>query len=37
MDGLDRQIYGATHASHDIAAVSGSTMAFIDYGTRGSS
>ena len=33
MDTLDPQTYSSTKASHDIAAVSGSLMAYIDYGT----
>jgi hypothetical protein len=31
MDTLDGQTYASTQSSHDIAAVSGSTMAYIDY------
>ena len=31
LDTLDAQTYSSTIASHDIAAVSGSTMAYIDY------
>jgi hypothetical protein len=31
MDTLDPQTYSSTSASHDIAAVSGPTMAYIDY------
>jgi hypothetical protein len=33
MDTLDPQTYSSTKASHDIAAVSGALMAFIDYST----
>ena len=33
MDTLDPQTYSSTKASHDIAAVSGSLMAYIDYST----
>jgi hypothetical protein len=33
MDTLDAQTYSSTKASHDICAVSGSTMAYMDYGT----
>jgi hypothetical protein len=33
MDTLDSQTYSSTKASHDIAAVSGSLMAFLDYST----
>jgi hypothetical protein len=32
MDTLEPQTYSSTVASHDIAAVSGSTMAYLDYG-----
>jgi hypothetical protein len=32
MDGLTTQTYMSTKASHDIAAVSGDTMAYLDYG-----
>lgn len=31
MDGLNAQTYSSTKSSHDIAAVSGSTMAYLDY------
>ncbi len=31
MDTLDGQTYASTQSSHDIAAVTGSTMAYIDY------
>lgn len=31
MDGLDMQEYGSTSGSHDIAAVSGDLMAYLDY------
>jgi len=33
MDTLDAQTYSSTKGSHDIAAVSGSLMAFLDYST----
>lgn len=32
MDGLESQVYMDTKASHDIAAVSGELMAYLDYG-----
>lgn len=32
MDGLNAETYAATVGSHDITSVSGSTMAYIDYG-----
>jgi hypothetical protein len=32
MDGLTTQTYSSTKASHDIAAVTGDTMAYLDYG-----
>jgi hypothetical protein len=32
MDGVTTQTYSNTKASHDIAAVSGDTMAYLDYG-----
>jgi hypothetical protein len=32
MDGLEEQTYPLTHGSHDITSVTGSTMAFLDYG-----
>jgi hypothetical protein len=32
MDGIERQTYSNAVASHDITAVSGATMAFIEYG-----
>jgi len=31
MDGMNAQTYSSTKSSHDIAAVSGSTMAYLDY------
>lgn len=31
MDGMNAQTYTSTKSSHDIAAVSGSTMAYLDY------
>jgi hypothetical protein len=31
MDGLNAQTYASTKSSHDIAAVSGNTMAYLDY------
>ncbi len=31
MDGLDMQVYDSTTGSHDIAAVSGDLMAYLDY------
>jgi len=31
MDGLDAQTYTSTKSSHDIAAVAGGTMAYLDY------
>lgn len=33
VDTLDQQLYEETSASHDICAVSGSTMAYLDYGS----
>jgi hypothetical protein len=35
IDTLDQQLYEDTVASHDICAVSGSTMAYLDYGALG--
>src|SRR4029077_12063334 len=32
IDGLEEQTYTGTIGSHDIAAVSGGTMAYLDYG-----
>jgi hypothetical protein len=32
IDGLEHQAYAGTHGSHDVTAVSGSTMAYIDSG-----
>jgi hypothetical protein len=34
IDGLEEQVYAGTVGSHDIAAVSGGTMAYLDYGER---
>jgi hypothetical protein len=34
MDGLNPQTYSMTKSSHDIAAVSGDTMAYLDYSVR---
>jgi hypothetical protein len=34
IDGLEEQKYAGTVASHDIAAVSGGTMAYLDYGEK---
>jgi hypothetical protein len=34
IDGLEEERYTGTVASHDIAAVSGGTMAYLDYGER---
>ncbi len=35
MDGLDAETYSDTVASHDLTAVSGETMAYLDYGSPG--